>query len=70
MERRFTHNQQLNDEYVKFMQDYIDEGHMETATENSQIAYYLPHHSVHKLDSTTTKLRVVFDASCESSNGL
>ncbi|XP_073811753.1 uncharacterized protein [Musca autumnalis] len=32
--------------------------------------YYLPHHAVFKPDSTTTKVRVVFNASCPSSNGL
>ncbi|XP_077282731.1 uncharacterized protein LOC143908796 [Temnothorax americanus] len=32
--------------------------------------YYLPHHGVYKLDSTTTKLRVVFNASSRCPNGL
>lgn len=32
--------------------------------------YYLPHHAVIKPDSTTTKLRVVFNASNPSSNGV
>ncbi|XP_060662126.1 uncharacterized protein LOC132795439 [Drosophila nasuta] len=31
--------------------------------------YYLPHHAVLKPDSTTTKLRVVFNASSPTSNG-
>ncbi|XP_055589427.1 uncharacterized protein LOC129741706 [Uranotaenia lowii] len=34
------------------------------------ISYYLPHHAVLKPDSTTTKLRVVFDASCRTSTGV
>ena len=34
----------------------------------SDLCYYLPHHCVFK-DSTTTKLRVVFDASSKSPNG-
>ncbi|XP_073841382.1 uncharacterized protein [Musca autumnalis] len=31
---------------------------------------YIPHHCVTKADSSTTKLRVVFDGSCQTSNGL
>ena len=31
---------------------------------------FLPHHCVHKEDSTTTKLRVVFDGSAKSSTGV
>ncbi|XP_073811749.1 uncharacterized protein [Musca autumnalis] len=31
--------------------------------------YYIPHHCVLRPDSSTTKLRVVFDASCKSSSG-
>ncbi|XP_075237049.1 uncharacterized protein LOC142333611 [Lycorma delicatula] len=32
--------------------------------------YFIPHHCVIKNDSTTTKLRVVFDASCKTENKL
>ena len=32
--------------------------------------YYLPMHGVHKASSTTTKLRVVFDASSQTASGL
>ena len=31
--------------------------------------FYIPHHAVEKPESTSNKLRVVFNASCPSSNG-
>ena len=43
-------------------------GHLEEAPQTSGLCYYLPHHCVFK-DSTTTKLRVVFDASSKPPNG-
>ncbi|XP_075217811.1 uncharacterized protein LOC142322620 [Lycorma delicatula] len=48
-------------------------GHMKeiTMTEaNSSKTYYIPHHTVLREDSTTTKLQVVFDASSKTSSGV
>ncbi|XP_039447736.2 uncharacterized protein LOC120426987 [Culex pipiens pallens] len=48
-------------------------GHMKRVagdTAGGELAYYLPHHCVLRPDSTTTKLRVVFDASCRTSTGV
>ncbi|XP_058840617.1 uncharacterized protein LOC131696100 [Topomyia yanbarensis] len=39
-------------------------------SEASAPIYYLPHHGVEKAESTTTKLRVVFDASCRTDTGI
>ncbi|XP_071652702.1 uncharacterized protein [Temnothorax longispinosus] len=35
-----------------------------------EVSYYLPHHCVIKADSTTTGVRVVFDASAPTDNGI
>lgn len=37
--------------------------------EDKPDAYFIPHHAVLKASSSTTKLRVVFDASRKSSSG-
>jgi hypothetical protein len=52
------------------MQDYEAAGHMKPVQpqlKNDSVCYYLPHHSVFKATSTTTKKRVVFDAGANSS---
>ncbi|XP_055715130.1 uncharacterized protein LOC129809338 [Phlebotomus papatasi] len=66
MERKFNTNPELRSEYSKFMQEYESLGHMTMVPDYlgpPQKVYYLPHHAVFKMDSTTTKVRVVFDAS-------
>ncbi|XP_054725647.1 uncharacterized protein LOC129235684 [Anastrepha obliqua] len=67
MERVFARNPNFQIAYLKFMREYQDLGHMELVGEYPKnltpLSYYLPHHGVEKLSSTTTKLRVVFDGS-------
>nr|XP_012152116.1 PREDICTED: uncharacterized protein LOC105664028 [Megachile rotundata] len=73
MERKLSKNPELKKQYTAFMEEYEALGHM---TEISPSKYtntshfYLPHHAVVKEDSTTTKLRVVFDGSSKSSSSL
>ncbi|XP_053968620.1 uncharacterized protein LOC128870048 [Anastrepha ludens] len=56
--------------YSAFMQEYKDLGHMSLASfQADKPVYYLPHHCVKKQDSTTTKLRVVFDGSAKTTSG-
>ncbi|XP_031635623.1 uncharacterized protein LOC116348696, partial [Contarinia nasturtii] len=46
-------------------------GHMELSSyDPNENAFYLPHHAVIRNESTTTKLRVVFNASQATSNGI
>ncbi|XP_055603757.1 uncharacterized protein LOC129751989 [Uranotaenia lowii] len=71
LERRLARDSALKQQYFEFIQEYIDMGHMiEVKEESNQLAYYMPHHPVQKPDSTTTKLRVVFDASCRTTSGV
>lgn len=58
--------------YTDFMHEYHSLGHMQecpTLVCDSP-HYFLPHHGVLKDQSSTTKLRVVFDASAKTSSGL
>ncbi|XP_018399602.1 PREDICTED: uncharacterized protein LOC108777262 [Cyphomyrmex costatus] len=72
MERKFTKSPEIKQQYKIFMQEYEELNHMTEISnqEDSQTSLYLPHHAVVKPDSVTTKLRVVFDASCPTSSGV
>lgn len=73
IERRLSKSPHLAEYYRSFMKEYQDLGHMSPIPrylESKYPNYYLPHHSVEKPDSSTTKVRVVFDASCKTSTGL
>ncbi|XP_055910831.1 uncharacterized protein LOC129945199 [Eupeodes corollae] len=71
IERKFNCNPNLKSEYTKFINEYISLGHMEEVPSNEILksnnsSYYLPHHAIFKGDSSTTKIRVVFDASAKT----
>ncbi|XP_024875128.1 uncharacterized protein LOC112456671 [Temnothorax curvispinosus] len=74
MERKLQKQPQLKAQYAQFMSEYLALGHM-VRIDEQQIPqqaprYYIPHHYVLKDSSLTTKLRVVFDASCDTSTGI
>jgi hypothetical protein len=72
LERNLNKRPTLKSDYVQFMRDYISLGHMEEVPGcelNKLNCTYLPHHAVLK-DSTSTKLRVVFNASFRSADAL
>lgn len=73
LERSLMSDPQKRKMYQDFVSQYINMGHMREVTEeelNIKPQFVLPHHGVVKLDSATTKLRTVFDASCRSRSGL
>ncbi|XP_062703541.1 uncharacterized protein LOC134285998 [Aedes albopictus] len=71
-ERRLTRDANLRKQYVTFMEEYLQLGHMRRVEEDQEPTKrcFLPHHPVVKEASTTTKVRVVFDASCKTASGL
>lgn len=73
LERRLLRdNNSLRSAYLDFMRDYLESGHMELATSppsNCGQVFYIPHHSVINPNSSTSPLRVVFDASAQDADG-
>ncbi|GFU02203.1 DUF1758 domain-containing protein [Trichonephila clavipes] len=64
-------------QYLKLYRNFIHEceqlGHVKefvAENDNSEIAYYMPHHGILTPEKSTTKLRVVFNATNPTSNGL
>lgn len=73
VEKRLCQNDSMKQQYHEFMREYAALGHMQLASQwlnSDDNGYYLPHHCVIKESSSTTKLRVVFDASCKTSTGI
>lgn len=70
LESKLERDSELKTEYHKFMQEYQDLGHMTRVGEIQDVdsKYIIPHFCILKPSSTTTKLRVVFDASSKTSN--
>ncbi|XP_059217672.1 uncharacterized protein LOC131994802 [Stomoxys calcitrans] len=71
LERKFRRSPEIKAQYTTFMREYATLSHMSLISPQvPESKYYLPHHCVHKLDSTSTKLRVVFDGSAKTATGL
>ncbi|XP_066261198.1 uncharacterized protein [Euwallacea similis] len=75
VEKRLEKDKDLKKQYVEFMTEYENLGHMtlqgpiERDISIPNNSYFLPHSAVLK-NSITTKYRVVFDASCKTSSGI
>ncbi|CAK9799145.1 hypothetical protein ANTPLA_LOCUS1910 [Anthophora plagiata] len=71
LERKLEGQDELHKQYSEFMAEYLKLGHMSIIEKDTiHEGLYLPHHAVIKTTSTTTKLRVVFDASAKTSSGV
>ena len=71
LEKRLEANPKLHQQYRDFIHEFIDLEHLEEVPKYElelppHKCFYLPHHCVQK-ENTTTKLRVVFDASAKTS---
>ena len=83
LQRRFNKDKEFHYEYSKCLKEYVELSQMElvkssedelatfSSIHNMDVlqGYYIPHHAVIKESSTTTKTRVVFDASRITSSG-
>lgn len=73
LEKRFNRDPLLRDQYSQFISEYQSLGHMRkvnVSPDDFSLSFYLPHHCVHKKFEQSSRIRVVFDASCKSSSGL
>lgn len=75
LEKRFEKNQDLFDEYKAFIDEYVALNHariipLALKNPNNECKFFLPHHPVLRPESSSTKLRVVFDGSMKSSSGV
>lgn len=70
MERRMKRDPVFREKYVEFMREYESLGHMSVSGVDWQREdhCFLPHHAV--LRTPTGKIRVVFDGSAPTSNGM
>ncbi|CAL1265557.1 unnamed protein product, partial [Larinioides sclopetarius] len=69
--RRLNRNPVLKELYTEFINEYENLNHMERVkTELSNpVSYYMPHQGIFKPEKTSTKLRVVFNASSPTTSG-
>lgn len=70
LERKLDRDATLKLEYTQVIDEYKKLGHMSLVENPGNDGFYLPHHAVIKQSSNTTKVRVVFDASAKSTNGV
>ena len=63
LENKLLKNAELHSRYTDCLNDYLKQGHMKELVHDNGEGYYLSHHGILKEGSTSTTLRVVFNAS-------
>ena len=71
LERKLENNLNIKSQYAAFIKNFRVVSNMREVKSfpKTNPVYFLPHHCVHKADSSTTKLKVVFDISSASNSG-
>ncbi|XP_064075076.1 uncharacterized protein LOC135194141 [Vanessa tameamea] len=73
LERKLEKDKTLRVKYQEVIDEYLKLNHMElisTEEIDNPKAIYLPHHAVVRDDKETTKVRIVYDASCKGKNNM
>lgn len=66
MENRMKKHKEFATQYKTFMSEYEALAHMEPVWDNGETGYYTPHHGV----QSSSKFRVVFNASAKTGSGI
>nr|XP_012232669.1 PREDICTED: uncharacterized protein LOC105678151 [Linepithema humile] len=73
LKKRLESQPDIKELYVRFMQKYLELGHMSQISSIKETAskkYYIPHHAVVTNINNRIKLRVVFNASARTTSGI
>jgi hypothetical protein len=73
VEDRLSRNPRIKEEYAKNINEYLELGYLEPVSAREKhgppsASYYMPHREVVKESSSSTKVRIVFDASAKTSS--
>jgi len=72
LEARLCKDSTVREQYAVFLQEYKTLGHITQVndSQSEKAACYLPHHCVLRNENLTTKIRIVFDSSAATDNGI
>lgn len=70
LKRKLNRHPDLKIGYTQFINDYLNLNYTHLMKSRSKRRSIISHHAVIKTSSATTRLRVVFDASCKTDSGV